>query len=256
MNPQTAETPPRKEVIFDDQGQTVEVRTEPDPVADEARAAAAAGEAPAGEEAVPAAKFRIGDQEFTTQDEALAYAQRQVEIDDAYRRGVTEAAALIPNAQPGVTPAPVPEENVEELYTNPQEFLKKYATKIKSEVLTEAQSRENMRAQSDSIWREFTDRHPALAEFRSEIEQFVNTHQGEVRAIIASRGRPASYDFIATKLRSRFESYANALKPKRELPNGGGGPTPSPKSAGVTPKPGEKKILSMADVVRSLKKGR
>ncbi len=248
MQTQTAEAP--KEIIFDENGQTVEgAELEADPVAEEAKAAAAE---------TPAKKFRIGDQEFSTETEALAFAQRQVEIDNAYQQGVREAASAL-QPQPGsVTPAaPPPEvENVDELYTNPQEFLKRYATKIKTEALSEINHRDSMRAQSDQIWREFTDRHPSLAEFRGEVEQFVEQNNPDVRAIIQHKGRPASYDFIATKLKSRFEAYSAALKPKRELPNTSGGASPAQKGSSVTPKEPEKKPLSLAEQVRSIRKRR
>lgn len=256
MQTQTVDKP--KEVVFDENGQTVEVHHESDPVAEDAREAAAGDDAPA-EVVAPAAKFRIGDQEFGTETEALAYAQRQVEIDNAYQQGVREASAgLLPGTQ-GVTSTPVAAaepENVDELYTNPQDFLKKYATKIKNETIGELSQRDNLKAQSDGIWREFTDRHPALADFRSEVENFVAQNNVDVRAIIQTKGRPASYDFIATKLKSRFEAYATALKPKRELPNGGGGPSPSSKASGVTPKEAPKKVLSMGEQIRSLRKSR
>lgn len=249
--------PAPKEVVFDESGQTVEVIHEQDPVADEAREAAVSEEVE--ETPAPAAKYRIGDQEFATQEEALAYAQRQVEIDNAYQQGVREAAANIQTQHTNVTPgpaAPVVEENVDELYTNPQEFLKRYATKIKTETMSDINQRDNLRAQSEQIWREFTDRHPSLADFRGEVENFVNTNNGEVRAIIQTKGRPASYDFIATKLKSRFEAYANSLKPKRELPNTGGGPSPTSKAGNVTPKEAPKKVLSMSEQIRSIKRNR
>ena len=257
MNPQTqnAEEKPR-EVVFDEGGQTVEVHEVADPVADAAREASDGGEV--AEEAAPAPKIRIGDQEFSSESEALSYAQRLQAESDAYQRGVNEALA---HARPGVgdvTPSveAAPEENVEELYTNPQEFLKKYATKIKNEIVGEHTQRESLKAQSDQIWREFTDRHPALADFRSEVEQFVAQNTTDVRSLIQAKGRPASYDFIATKLKSRFESYASALKPKRELPNTGGGPSPSPRAASVTPKQDAKKPSTMAEELRRMRKSR
>lgn len=252
--PTVEETPP-KEVVFDEHGNTMEGgELEADPVADAARAAAEGGEP-----VVEAAKFRIGDREFSTETEALAFAQSQIEVDNAYQQGVRDAASQFQPAGGGVTPSPAVAstvDNVEELYTNPQEFLKKYATKIKSETIGEFNQTQSLKQQSDSIWREFTDRHPALADFRQEVEGFVQMHNPEVRALIQTKGRTASYDFIATKLRSRFEAYAGALKPKRELPNGGAGASPTQKGASVTPKPQEKKPLSFAEQVRSIRKAR
>lgn len=256
---------PTREVVFDDQGQTVEVHDAVDEVAEAAREA---GAPDSGDEtpAAPAAKFRIGNREFATQDEALAFAQSHVttletetQVADAYRQGIRDAIAQAPAAATGVTPAaaaPADDLDTQELYTNPQEFLNKYAQKIKTEMLSEVNQQQTLKQQSDQIWNEFSGRHPELADFRNEIEQFASTNQNEVRAIIQTKGRPAAYDYVATKIKSRFESYANALKPKRELSNSGGGASPAQKSVGVTPKVPEKKALSFSDQIRNIRKGR
>lgn len=254
---QTAEQKPTREVVFDEGGQTVEVHEEPDAVAEAAREAAPDGEVT--EETPAAPKIRIGDQEFASQEDALAYAQRLQGESDAYQRGVSEAMQFNRGGQPGVTPGPEVApivENVEELYTNPQEFLKKYAHKIKTDITSEYDQKSSLRAQSDQIWREFTDRHPYLADFRTEVENFVASENAQVRSLINAKGRPVAYDFIATKMKSQFDRYASALKPARALPNSVGGPSPTPKAGGVTPKPDAKKVSTMADQMRSMRKSR
>jgi hypothetical protein len=182
--------------------------------------------------------------------------ETEQQIADAYRQGMREALSQTPQVSGDVTPQPTPANdlNTEELYTNPQAFLDKYAHKIKSETRAELDQRDAIKQQSDQIWSEFTTRHPVLADFRDEIESFTAQNQTEVRAIIATKGRPAGYDYIATKIKSRFENYANAVKPKRELPNGGGGASPGMRAAGVTPKMAAKKSLSFAEQIRTLKK--
>jgi len=257
MQQQTQTTETQTERVFGEDGQTVE---------ENVIEAAADGEAGAEVVEAPAPKYRIGDQEFTTQAEALAYAQSQVsalttetQVADAYRQGIRDGISNPGAGNPGVTPptAPVePELNTEELYTNPKDFLAKYAQRIKSEVLNETSSAQNMRAQSDQIWREFTDRHPEMADFRVEVEAFVSNNQPDVRGVIATKGRPASYDFIATKLKSHFERYANSLKPKRDLPNTTAGASPTQRATGVTPKEPVKKELSFSDQIRSVRKRR
>ena len=257
MQTQT-ETKP-KEVVFDDQGQTVEVHHEEDPVADEARAAAAGETTPDDTEVVenaePPKKFRIGDQEFATQDEALAFAQRQVEIDNAYQQGVREATAAIQPQQQNVTHTPEATQdlNPDELYTNPQEFLQKYEAKIISRI----DQRDQLKQQSDQIWRELTYRHPELADFRQEVEGFVQHDNANVRAVIQTKGRDASYDYIATKLKAKWASYENAIKPKRALANTSGGASPTNgKGSSVTPKEPTKKPLSLDEQLRNIRKGR
>lgn len=265
MQTQTEQTT-RKEVVFDEHGQTVEEQVveapeaghaqgtdESDPVAEAARAEAAAA-------AAPTAKYRIGDREFATSDEAIAFAQSnistlnsEIQVADAYRQGIRDAIANPTGAPPVVTP-PAPVLNTEELYTNPQEFLRKYGDQIKTEVLSTAQQQQNVVQQSNAIWAEFVARHPEMSEFRTEVESFVQLDQANVRAIIQTKGRPASYDFIATKLKSRFEAYANAVKPKRELANTNTATTPNAKGTSVTPPAAAKKPLSFSEQVRSMRK--
>lgn len=260
MNVQT-ESAPAKEVIFDENGETIEIVEAS--AAPEAPAEAEPPEAPETENG-GGEKYRIGNRTFATQDEALVYAQSQVsaleteqQVADAYRQGMRDALPGAAAGGPSVTPPPTPAApvlNTEELYTNPQEFLDKFAKRIKTETKAELDQTDLLRQQSEQIWTEFVQRHPMLADFRSEVETFAGQNQADVRAIIATKGRPAGYDYVATKIKSRFESYANAVKPKRELPNTGGGPSPSSKAEGVTVSAAAKKPLSFAEQIRSIRK--
>lgn len=260
----------RKEVVFDDQGNTVDEIEVPDetpavpPVTDE-EPEGEEPEVPAPPATPPAHKYRIGDKTFATQDEALAYAashvsalETETQVADAYRQGLIDARAAGTPPAPGVTPpAPASEiPNTEELYTNPQAFLDRFAKKIQTETLTQVDQRQALVEHSNTIWREFTERHPVLADFRGEVEAMAAGNQETIRAITATKGRTASYDWIATKLRSRFDAYQNALKPSRELPNGGGNTPPARPGAGVTPETPAKKPLSMAQQIRSMKQRR
>lgn len=264
MNMQT-ESKTKKTAVFDESGNTVEeFETQPEETAieeTEDQTETEETETPAAEPG----KYRIGDKTFDTQEEALAYATSQVsaidtenQIADAYRQGLLDAQNKRGLQAQNVTPQEnqEPELNADELYTNPQAFLEKYANKIKTETRAEIDQRDNLKAESDRIWREFSDRHPALADFRQEVEDFVSKNVTDVRAIISTKGRPASYDFIATKIKSRFQAYANAMKPKRELSNAKSDASPSSKAASVTPKPDPKKALSFADQLRTMRKKR
>lgn len=253
------------ENVFDETGNTV-AQGVPEAVEEEnatapeetAEAAASSADEPSNstkKEPLSTEKYRIGDKYFETQDQALAYAQsleREKEIADAYRQGMKEALYQPQTAAENVTP-PQDDLNTEELYTNPKEFLNKFASKIKTETRAELDSKEAQKQQSDQIWREFVERHPGLADFRGEVESFVSSSVNDVRAIIATRGRSSAYDWVATKIKSRFEAYANAVKPKRELPNGSQAASPSSKASGVTPKEPPKKLLSFADQIRTIR---
>lgn len=263
-------TEQKKEVFFDESGNTID---EAEAVVEDVVEESVTDSDDTGEieqEAAPAAaetgrKFKIGNKEFATAEEALAYAENHVstletenQIADAYRQGLKDAIANAPAQAQSVTPEPEPqpEFNTEELYTDPQAFLSKFANKVKTETQAELDQRQAIKEQSDAIWREFTERHPNLADFRSEVESIVNENTTKVRAIIGTKGRPAAYDWISTHLMSRFERYANTLKPKRTLPNTTGGSSPTTKVSGVTQTKQTKKPLSFAEQIRSIRKRR
>lgn len=260
------QTEQQKENVFDEKGQTVEMQHDD---GDQGEVEEHEGPETEGETQdsgpKPMGKYKIGDKLFQTQEEALKYAETQVStleteklLADAYRRGMEEAASLVAPHTQDVTPEhkPLGDLNPEDMYANPTEFLSKFAEKIKSDTRAEFDHKERIRSQSDQIWGEFVTRHPMLADFRKEVEEFANQNTQEVRAIIATKGRGAGYDFVATKLKSRFEAYANAVKPKRELPNAKQATSPSSPAVDVTPKGGSKKPLSFAEQVRMLRKKR
>lgn len=260
----------QKENVFDENGQTIteevtetvkDVREDGD---EETVVNEGDGPGPT-QDTTGVGKYRIGNRFFETQDEALAYAQSQVsaleteqQVADAYRQGLREGITQVPRHSDSVTPKPPQNDglNTEELYTNPDAFLDKFAQRIKAETRAEFDQRDFNKQQSDQIWNEFVTRHPALADFRGEVEDFVGKNTDDVRAIISTKGRPASYDWIATKLKSRFEAYAKAVKPQRELPNGTAGASPTSRASGVTPKNPPRKPLSFAEQIRSIRKKR
>lgn len=208
------------------------------------------------------AKYRIGDQEFNSLAEAQAYATQQVQTGDenaAYRRLVQD----IITAKPGsgeVTPpaAAAPTIDEEKLWANPTEFLQNFANDIKKQTTQEmAQSLHATRVQQqndDAIFAEFTNRHPDLADFRTEVEQYTAQNRQTVGNLANTKGRTAAYDYVALNLRDKFAKYADATKPRRVLKNGAGNAAPAGRGTSVTP-PGKKnKPLSLAEQIRTIKK--
>lgn len=260
------QTEQQKENVFDEKGQTIEMQHDDGDQGEGEVEGHEDSEAEAHDSSPkPMGKYKIGDKLFQTQEEALRYAETQVStleteklLADAYRRGVEEAASLVAPQPQDVTPEhrPLGDLNPEDIYANPAEFLSKFAEKIKSDTRAEFDRKDQIKVASDQIWSEFVTRHPMLADFRKEVEEFADQNTAEVRAIIATKGRGAGYDFVATKLKSRFEAYANAVKPKRELPNAKQATSPSSPAVDVTPKAGGKKPLSFAEQVRMLRKKR
>lgn len=251
--------PGKQPVIFGHDGTTVGLGAEeiedidpnaevevPDPNAE----AAPDSESTEGEDPpAPTGKYRIGEHVFDTQEAALAFAQAETERADAYRQGVRDAA-LAPATPEKVTPAAEEEFNEEAYYADPKAFLKEYKKTIVNETLKTVDTTLSKRAADEQVWNEFSQRHPALADFQNDVERVTAANLNEVRSLATSKGIAAAYDFVAMKVRADFAKKAEALKPTRALPNGGGTTSSAGGSQRVTQKVSPKKPLSMAEQIR------
>lgn len=252
MSPQQEEQ--QKERVFGIDGNTVE-----EPETETAELAEAEPEAAVEPEAEPKeepGKWRIGDKTFATQAEALTYAESQVQSAselDAYRQVLRETLSAVPRAQNVTQEVPQDDFNAEEIYTNPAEFLRKYGERIKTETLAQMQQSQASVEADNRIWREFTDRHPDLTEFRDEITALASRIQPEVHAIAQTKGQASAYDYVATKFKAHVMRLNSALGPKRTLKQAAT-PTPTGSPAqSVTPKATAKKPLSMAEQIRQIR---
>jgi hypothetical protein len=249
----------QRERVFGENGETVEDTGEVDQTeaVEAVEAEEPEGEALAADETAQH-KYRIGDKTFQTQAEALTYAESQVQSTsevDAYRQVLREAISQVPRSE-NVTPQVNQEENTEELYTNPNEYLRKRDERIKAEVFQQLQQSQASNDADNRIWREFTDRHPDLHDFREEITTLTGKIQPEVVAISRSKGQVAAYDYVATKFKAHAERITQALKPKRTLSNNSSGAPVGTKVEKVTSKVDSKKPLSFSDQIRNMRKRR
>src|SRR3990167_9428070 len=114
MSKQEIET--KTEEVFDENGQTIESIPARTSEVEQSK-----------QDAEPSAseKYRIGDKEFTTQKEALAYAQQleaDLQVSNAYQQGLRDSLNQQQPQQQNVIPQEEPY-NTDELYTNPNQFL-------------------------------------------------------------------------------------------------------------------------------------
>lgn len=248
-----------REVVFDENGNTVETVEAPQALEtqDTPEDAQDGADTPA-----PEGKFRIGDQTFQTEAEALAFAQAQVaaleaekQVSDAYQQGLRDAALKAAPQTQNVTPPP-PAIDTEKFYTNPQEFLTEFAQKVKNETLQTVEQTAAERNADEQVWRDFTHAHPMFADFRNEVEFFTRQHAKTVQGIAATKGQKAAFDYVATQMKVQFNKYAEATKPVRELPNTrAAGPTGA-KGGNVTPPATKEKPMNFMEQVRSIRKSR
>lgn len=254
---------PVKERVFGEGGETIEETVIDQEIVEEEviEEVVETEEVETEEPAAPAPaahKYRIGDKTFATQAEALTYAESQVSSTsevDAYRQVLREAISAVPRSEP-VTQTPKPVDNAEELYTNPDEYLRKRDERVKAEVLQTVQQHQAANDADNRTWRDFVDRHPDLIEFREEITMLVARIQPEVQTIGRSKGQAAAYDYVATKFKAQVDRINAALKPKRTLKEGGAGTPTGTKTETVTPKKGAVKPLSFVEQLKQTRKGR
>lgn len=255
--------PATRSAVFDEQGNTIDASAENE-LQEVPETEAEVAEEPDAVAAEPG-KYKIGDKEFATLEEAHAYATSKVAtleqeqlIADAHRQGMAEALQHLPQNQ-NVTQSAQPEKpaiDEEKLWANPSAFLAEYAEKIQAQTLSQFEQRSALRESGNRVWNEFTARHPALADFRNEAETFVDQNADTLKAIRATKGQAAAYDYIALKLKENFARYATAMKPQKQLPNGTANASPGQAGGNVTRKPAPKKPLSLKEQLRSLKKKR
>lgn len=232
------------------------------PAAEETEADEDGTEDAPAEGATPAArpegKYRIGDRAFDRMEDALAFAEQQErnpesEV-DAYRKLINDVITQPQQTQSVTQPAAEDVVDETEFYANPTAAVAKAAERKAQQAIAELEHKYAVRDHGNAIWNEFTGRHPALADFRQETEAFVEANTKTVQDMVKTKGKAAAYDYIALKLKSQFQRYAEAAKPKRDLPNGGARTTPTNRAPGVTPKEPVKKPSSFVEQMRSIKK--
>lgn len=259
---------PGQSNVFDENGNTIPASMEHAAVEEviEQNGAESEVEEVEAEAANPApGKYKIGDKEFATLEEAHTYAtstlatrEQDQLIADAHRQGMQEALQYVQTSANVTTPAveQAPEFDEEKLWADPKTFLAEFAEKIQNKTLNTVNQQRALHDEGTRIWNEFSSRHPALADFKSEAEYFTSQNVDAIKAIRQTKGQAAAYDFIALKLREDFQRKANALKPAKQLPNASTASPSTSASPNVTKKPASKKPLKLADQIRTLKKKR
>ena len=177
------------------------------------------GKAPAVDpEAAPAAKIRIGGQDFNSMEDAIKYAndlELSVREQEAFNAGKE-------SAKPKVEAAPEPEiEDLleEELFVNPKEALKKYKQHILKEMQKETakeksaeQKARDAEATRQKTWNDFYSKNTDLAK-NQEFVNFVLSKNPELLAMNAEK----ALEVLANKTREYISSVRDTQLPTQEL---------------------------------------
>jgi len=187
-------------------------------------------------EANPEAKVKIGDQEFSSHDEAFAYAQSLHErgeteklINDAYRQGIQDAAQSDQFNQNVTQSAPAePEEDLDaKFFENPTEYLKTMGSKIRAEAKAEALHEMQVKQAETNLWQEFYTRHPDLDGFQQDCDFTLEQFNDEVATLAKTQGKQKAMDYLAQKVRAKFQTYMARQRPQEEVQRAPAQPSPS-----------------------------
>lgn len=184
------------------------------------------------------AKFRIGDKEFATQDEAFEYANK-IAIDkvqtDAFAEGQKATLdALTPKEE--VKVKTLLDEVEEELFVNPKAALEKLQNGIAELIDKKAEERETKqrveqqrKEATEKMYKDFYAENQDIADFPELVEFVTQKHWDEVGKMPVKQGLAR----VAEETRKMIKKSRESAAPQRELSSkpatvAGGGSTPAP----------------------------
>lgn len=195
-------------------------------------------------------EIRIGDKVFTSQAEAIKYAESletEKLVNEAYNTGVKEAL----HARAPIVETPPEEDKFEEkFYTDPKGTLKDLKEQAKQEALQTIRAEQKR----EQLWSEFLGKHPDIDREDAEIILRKPENWETIGKMVDEK---KAMDLLAQKVRADYQRKAERLKPRTELPNrqtpvqGSGNST----SSGVTPSKKSSEPQSFVAQFKSLRRG-
>lgn len=179
--------------------------------------AAPAAELPTGSDPVvpppPAPEvIKIGDKEFTTQEEAIKYAESleyEKLVNDAYNQGVRDSFQV---KTPAAEAPPEDDKFEERFYTDPKGTLKELKEAAKHEAI-ESMKKEQKK---EAIWNQFLTENPDID--RRDAERILNEPENW-ETIGRMADIPKAMKLLAQKTRTYYDSIVERRRPRTELSN-------------------------------------
>jgi len=178
--------------------------------------------------------FEVDGQKFASEKAAFDYLKaRNSELEAtsmvemARLEGMQDALRYGAQPQGGVPQQEVvnPELDAENFYANPIEYLAKERAKMKNELMSEVSASQATSQRNAQIWNDFVTRHPSLADMRDIVDLVADQNSKVVKAM-AARNPEKAYDFVASKVKAKFQKYSEDMKPGRVLTENKGGVSP------------------------------
>jgi hypothetical protein len=231
------------------------------PVEEPAPVEAAVEPAP---EPAPEGTVEVEGQKFATEADAFEFLKGQYGnikteqmISEARLQGMQEAMQYTPQGAipQAVAPEAVPEIDMDKFYENPGKYMAERDAAIEERLMGKVGAQQAQAQRDAQVWGDFTSAHPDLADFRQDVEAVAESHRDTVM-MLAKRDNKKAMDFVALKVREKFQRYAEVMKPTRTLSNAKvqsiQGSNPGVTSAQNVP--GDSEGLDMISQMRKMRK--
>jgi len=211
--------------------------------------AQAAGAEPTEEVTEPAEEetlIRIGEREFTSEKEALRYAEqleREKSQLEAYNQGIRDSLG-----SQGVVPEPEPEENFdEEFFKSPKEAIQKFKEQAKAEAVALIKAEQTR----EMLWNQFSSEYPEVR--RKDAERVLAENMDVLGKMTDTK---KAMQALAGKVRAEYAEIEELRKPRTEVPAKKGAQTA--RSGGtatsVTPQKKEDAPLDFISQLKTMKR--
>lgn len=235
----------------------LQAKEEPTPaLAEPEQTAEGAKEAPAA----GAVKIKIGERTFTSQDEAIAYAEdleRQRLVDEAFRQGI-ETAQQVAGSNPTAAAAVAPQEpeTVPDIYyTNPAAYLKQRDEQILARATQAINEQAAKQERNKATWQKFWSDYPDLASNEATKDLTDKIYRENFDRLKHVKTEVALKE-IATKTREMMKGLGVTILPQKTLPSITK-PVVSSGSSSTTTRPRqEEKVLNWTQQMKNMKKAK
>jgi hypothetical protein len=210
------------------------------------------------EPATPAVVY--DGQNFASEKDAFDYAQKKLSevetgrlIAEARNEAFQDAAAAMGSQVPASQAMPAtaePEFDEDAYYSDPAGYLKSMREKMTKEIGQSLKSDIAQQQADDKLWNEFFTANPDLQGYKTDCEMMLNQHTKTIE-LLAKKDKTKAMEFLATKTREKFQTWAESQLPHKTLSNAKAGPS-SGNAPGVTPTQ-EKNTTEPLDFVSELR---
>jgi alkanesulfonate monooxygenase SsuD/methylene tetrahydromethanopterin reductase-like flavin-dependent oxidoreductase (luciferase family) len=107
---------------------------------------------------------------------------------------------------------------MDKFYEDPGKFLLERDAAIEQRLMGKVSEKQSAAARDAEAWSSFTANYPELADFKADVEAVAANHSQEVR-MLASKDQKKAMEYVAFKVKEKFQRYAEVMKPTRVLSN-------------------------------------